>query len=405
MPSLLYETPDGSVTELLLHSGVNRVGRGENNQILVPDPSVSTQHCEVRVENGNVLVQDLGSTNGTAIDGKPLQEGMLRPGGVLRLGNVEFRLKGDEVAIPTTRILAAPQAAGSSAGVCLNHTNTAAEWRCSKCGALFCNQCITDGRKLGISGVKFCPLCSSKADSVKAPSVQRTAVQKTFGAEMLAAWKYPFRGNGFIILIAGTIFFALAGFAQNFMFLIGGLIFVFTTGYWLAYAQNVVSSSANGDDKPPAWPDLSDFIHDILMPFFQGTALFVIYLLPFFLALWKLPEEEPLSLIIAGGLLLLALFMMPMAWLAVSMHESIAGVSPHYVLRSILRIPGQYAIVFIELVILVIINIGLGWRLDQMQIPIIPWLLNSFLGLYFMMVMCRILGVLYYLNRNRLSWF
>jgi hypothetical protein len=141
------------------------------------------------------------------------------------------------------------------------------------------------------------------------------------------------------------------------------------------------------------------------MPFFQGTALFVIYLLPFFLALWKLPEEEPLSLIIAGGLLLLALFMMPMAWLAVSMHESIAGVSPHYVLRSILRIPGQYAIVFIELVILVIINIGLGWRLDQMQIPIIPWLLNSFLGLYFMMVMCRILGVLYYLNRNRLSWF
>ena len=102
-------------------------------------------------------------------------------------------------------------------------------------------------------------------------------------------------------------------------------------------------------------------------------------------------------------LLMAALFMMPMAWLAISMHETVAGLSPHVVIPSILRIPGTYMIVFVELVILVAVNVVLEMVFDK--IPIVGGFLSSFLSIYFMMVVCRLLGTMYYLNRKRIGWF
>jgi hypothetical protein len=97
--------------------------------------------------------------------------------------------------------------------------------------------------------------------------------------------------------------------------------------------------------------------------------------------------------------------MMPMAWLAISTHESIFGLSPHFVLPSILRIPGHYMLVFVELVVLVAINVGLEMLLELVPIPYVGWFISSFLSVYFMMVICRLLGSLYFINRNRLNWF
>jgi hypothetical protein len=227
----------------------------------------------------------------------------------------------------------------------------------------------------------------------------------TFGGEMLAAWKYPFRGNGAIIMIAGTIFFSIVSVAQRFAFTLSLFIFIMSTGYWMAYAQKVVLASAQGEEEPPTWPDFSDMYHDIIVPFIQAVGLFVIYLLPFFLAQAFLAEGQPGTILTAGALLLIGLFMMPMAWLAISMHDSIAGLSPHFVIPSILRIPGHYFAVFLELVALVALNVGLQMALDKARLPIIGGLLNSFLGIYFGLVICRLLGSLYYLNRNRLRWF
>lgn len=69
------------------------VGRLEDNLIQIPEPSVSSHHCEVLLRGGEVVVRDLNSTNGTYIDGEKITEKVLKPGQVLRLGQIEMRLE------------------------------------------------------------------------------------------------------------------------------------------------------------------------------------------------------------------------------------------------------------------------------------------------------------------------
>src|ERR1043165_9308120 len=78
---------------LRLKPGVNRLGRSIDNHFQVPDPSVSSVHCEVIYSDSGVMVRDLNSTNGTFIGGEPVQEGLVPPGQSLPLGNIEMRLE------------------------------------------------------------------------------------------------------------------------------------------------------------------------------------------------------------------------------------------------------------------------------------------------------------------------
>src|SRR5580658_8162639 len=71
------------------------VGRVEENNFQISEPSVSSRHCEILLRGNDVVVKDLGSTNGTFINGERItEEGVLKPGQTLRLGNVELKLDG-----------------------------------------------------------------------------------------------------------------------------------------------------------------------------------------------------------------------------------------------------------------------------------------------------------------------
>ena len=81
------------------------IGRVEDNGFQIPEGSVSGRHCEVRLKEGKVYVKDLGSTNGTFIGGKKVNsEALLRPGKILRLGQVEIRLETEKNAGKTSEI-------------------------------------------------------------------------------------------------------------------------------------------------------------------------------------------------------------------------------------------------------------------------------------------------------------
>lgn len=82
------------------------IGRLEDNTFTIGDPSVSSHHCEVLLRGGEVIVRDLNSTNGTYINGERITEAPLKPGQILRLGQVELRLEAEAPAA------AAPAAAG-----------------------------------------------------------------------------------------------------------------------------------------------------------------------------------------------------------------------------------------------------------------------------------------------------
>ncbi|MCU0782728.1 MAG: FHA domain-containing protein [Verrucomicrobia bacterium] len=69
------------------------IGRVEGNTFPIIDPSVSSHHCEILLRGGDVVVRDLNSTNGTYINGEKITEAVLKPGQMLRLGQVELRLE------------------------------------------------------------------------------------------------------------------------------------------------------------------------------------------------------------------------------------------------------------------------------------------------------------------------
>lgn len=80
------------------------IGRHDGNAFQIPDISVSGRHCEVRLNEDHLIVRDLQSTNGTFVDDKKIIEGVVKPGQILRLGEVELKLEASapvEAAVPT----------------------------------------------------------------------------------------------------------------------------------------------------------------------------------------------------------------------------------------------------------------------------------------------------------------
>jgi len=71
------------------------IGRVEDNAFQIAEPSVSSHHCEVILKGSDVIVRDLNSTNGTFINGEKITESPIKPGQILRLGQVEIRLETD----------------------------------------------------------------------------------------------------------------------------------------------------------------------------------------------------------------------------------------------------------------------------------------------------------------------
>lgn len=69
------------------------IGRVEDNLFPITEPSVSSHHCEILRRGPEVFVKDLNSTNGTYINGEKISESVLKPGQILRLGQVEMRLE------------------------------------------------------------------------------------------------------------------------------------------------------------------------------------------------------------------------------------------------------------------------------------------------------------------------
>ena len=88
------------------------IGR-EGCDITLGDPDVSRRHAEIQVSNGDILISDLGSTNGTFVNGERIdQPRTLRDGDEVRIGAVVWRLRAPAGA---TRIAGTMDAAEAGA--------------------------------------------------------------------------------------------------------------------------------------------------------------------------------------------------------------------------------------------------------------------------------------------------
>jgi transcriptional regulator with AAA-type ATPase domain len=86
----------GVVASFSLAEGDNLVGSRLDSQVALNERGVSRRHALLRVRAGRVHVEDLGSKNGTRVNGEPIREGAVCVGDELRFGSVALRL--EEVA-------------------------------------------------------------------------------------------------------------------------------------------------------------------------------------------------------------------------------------------------------------------------------------------------------------------
>jgi hypothetical protein len=91
-PSLVLMSDDQELKTLPVERRI-RIGRQSDNDLVVTDPGVSRHHAEVINTNGTCTLHDLGSTNGTYVNGTVVSEHALREGDRISLGStvVEFR--------------------------------------------------------------------------------------------------------------------------------------------------------------------------------------------------------------------------------------------------------------------------------------------------------------------------
>lgn len=76
------------------------IGKDPSLQIVLADPAVSRRHCEVKSTAAGVHLKDLGSKNGTKVDGVVMESGLLFHGSTIRVGESEIYFLSDQEGVP-----------------------------------------------------------------------------------------------------------------------------------------------------------------------------------------------------------------------------------------------------------------------------------------------------------------
>jgi pSer/pThr/pTyr-binding forkhead associated (FHA) protein len=113
---------NGATKKFALPGTVTVVGRRQECDLCVPLMVVSRKHCEINQDQGLLRVRDLGSRNGTFVNGEKVAETVLNPGDRLQIGPVAFAVQIDgepaEIVASDSAILH-PPADVPTANMCL----------------------------------------------------------------------------------------------------------------------------------------------------------------------------------------------------------------------------------------------------------------------------------------------
>lgn len=190
MPKLIFQEEGKTKSYDLPLSGSCRIGRSRHSDICLDHPSISESHCEIYVDPMMVLVTDLGSTNGTFINGTPVQKGQLANGQVLQVGGFAMVLEREVQSVVAPEMNMGmrqrPTHLENGMACCYNHAEAVAVMECTHCQKLFCKPCV---HVIGLVGGKrhyLCPACHNHCH-VYAGAMQKSS--KGFFGGILSAFK------------------------------------------------------------------------------------------------------------------------------------------------------------------------------------------------------------------------
>ena len=90
MPQLNILTGDGQESIYVLEKDLLSIGRSMDSDIVLSDHTISRKHAHIKKTTEGYVIIDQGSHNGTAVNGRPIQDADLNDGDILLIADVEF---------------------------------------------------------------------------------------------------------------------------------------------------------------------------------------------------------------------------------------------------------------------------------------------------------------------------
>jgi hypothetical protein len=347
--------------EIPLQNGFATLGREAENDLVIEDPSISKHHCEFVVMDSGVTVKDLNSSNGTYIDGQAVSESVLLPGQTLQLGEIQLQL--DPPAPPVVRI---------------NTPHPAPD----------------------------------KLPSRNPAPVEAT--ESSFIRQILGAFQYPLKNDGLILIAVGTFFFmvldgakGIARFAPIYGWTAIIFLTIVTLGYLTAYLRLNLNATALGEDNMPDWPEMKN----IAYTFFELLATVLFSFAPaigltIYAAISTAAGDTAWLGWVTTAAMLLGCFYFPMAFMAVSMFDSVGAINPLLVIPSIARVLKEYLLTVAMLLVILVLRWCLkNYLTSLLPVPLLPTIIFNLVELYLLIVEVRMLGLLYRNKKHELAWF
>ena len=111
---LVYTKKSGTTARIRLKT-ISRatpitIGRDKSADITLDDPECSRIHTAIRYWDDIFVVRDMGSSNGTLVNGKKIDVAQLNPGDIIKIGDTELTATAEQAGSDvTTRLQYAPE--------------------------------------------------------------------------------------------------------------------------------------------------------------------------------------------------------------------------------------------------------------------------------------------------------
>lgn len=366
MAILIIDCEGLAPTRVELSPGEYSIGAESGNSIVIEHPTVSRHHCDMIIGgNGEVVVRDAGSTNGTWVTNESVSDAVLAPGQSFRVG-----VAGITIDMPPKK--------------------------------------------------PFVPhLPHSIPSAVAAGTHSRPApvaidIPRTFIQEFPDACRYPLRGDAVVYIFVVLFLEVVQVVLPNFLGLVNLFMAVVIGCYLVLLWQQIVHSTIDGNDRLPEMPFTGINWDENVLLYLRYIVLILVCFSPVMLYYISAAMNENIS-----GMLLylcygISCLYFPMAILAFLVTDSLMVLSPVFIIRSILRKVPDY-LFLAGLLALGIAADSLTSLLFEPLTGMEPslrakfylWifsLLSEAIGLYLFFVWMRLVGLFYRHNKDVLAW-
>ena len=202
------------------------------------------------------------------------------------------------------------------------------------------------------------------------------------------------------MIVLGALFSIVLDVLQHTP-IFGFAVAIFASGYFGSFYLDIVSTTMGERDEVPDWPSFSNFLDDIIFPFFRLCGLVLVSFWP--LAVLIFADEDASWFVPAQiGAVALGCIYFPMAVLAVQAFGGITAALPHIVLPAVFRALPGYLLAIVALVV----AFGVCGFAEEVaaKLPYIGWLVAAGVALYSLMFQARLIGLIYRDKRDKLGW-